>query len=225
MQTFKEQNFGNVALVYVPELAGLDVNYPRLPRGELALAPTLVAMGTGFDQHDMLGSNFASFHLNEGLGIAVDGIEMESDHFTAHDENGQALCDGDAGGPLVIPGKLWSDQVDDPEITRSRDEIEEIGDQDVLVGIGSWSAGAGCSPNDMHAYLDVSTWSDWIESIINLPVAPLPVALGGDASGHRTAPGGYPDDDYLSLDELLDLIYGDEELDEGYSPVELVIVD
>ena len=75
-QTFEEEFYGDIALIRVPELRNLDIEYPRLPksREEVKAGTLLVAAGVGLDetQREADQLEFVSVDMISDVGITPD---------------------------------------------------------------------------------------------------------------------------------------------------------
>jgi hypothetical protein len=180
-QSEKELFFGDIAVLYVPELDApqySDVNFPRLPedRAEVDDSPALVSAGYGEDESFNYGeAEFISVQIGGSLGErpAYAYFDIESDHFVARDAprddspGAQDSCGGDAGAPLAIPSKAWAEAaVDDPEIRAVASEL--INPVDVIVGLTSWGDSYYCGdPLGYTSFTDVLYWKEWIEDVVS----------------------------------------------------------
>jgi len=179
-QPLEEEFYGDIALIYLPELVTIgNVQYPRLPesRKEINAAPVLVTGGMGMQETGQTGKTleFVTVSLVSAVGEtpAFAPWPIESDHFVTLDfvtldsvVTDQDTCEGDSGGGIFIPSRPWAKETKDFELELLAEEL--VGDEDVLVGVTSYgSASLSCgAAGTFGVYTDVLYWKEWIERTI-----------------------------------------------------------
>ena len=165
MQPYKDQYFGDIALLRInPNVTKYSI---RLPTSEddLDKAPILVGSGKGLTEGNKLSKQLEFVSVRK-VGSVPDGSELvlEEDHFVAKDpQQNQDTCVGDSGGPLLIPSKHWN--VSDADIVDNQSLLPSF---DVQVGVVSYGEGTyKCGDNNTYGiYTDVMYWKDWINEQI-----------------------------------------------------------
>lgn len=161
MQPFKDQYYGDIALLRInPNITKDRVLLPTSPQ-QLDEAPILVGSGKGLDEMHTLSKNLEFVSLRKIEEVpGGSALVLEDDHFVGKDVRNQDTCVGDSGGPLLIPNRNWN--VSDPELVKNKKQLPLF---DVQVGIVSYGQGTfSCGDNNTFGiYTDVLYWKDWID--------------------------------------------------------------
>lgn len=162
MQPYKDQYYGDIALLKIsPNVTRHRVRLPASSE-ELEMAPILVGSGRGLTEGNKMSKQLEFVSIQKVSTIPNNSIlALEEDHFIAKDVRQiQDTCVGDSGGPLLIPSKYW-----DTNDTDVLDNKRNLPPFDIQVGIVSYGEGTfKCGDNNTYGvYTDIMYWRDWID--------------------------------------------------------------